>query len=230
MNRNSGFSKLVAAIGSVALLLWLMVSLVLGMGLSKPIYGVFQEQLGVADSIGISQSELDNVTDVFVDYTRDVRDDLDVTVAIDGEETQMFNERETSHMVDVKNLFLAGVQIAFFLGGVAIVAFTALFFTHQQKTIYRMHTRVSLAFLVVSAALAIYFAIDFNGFWTAVHHLLFTNDLWLLNPLTDRMILMFPLNFFLTLSGTILGVFLALFIALWLFAANRAKVLEKAEA
>lgn len=219
-----------ATIGSVALLLCLMFSLVLGLGLSKPIYGVLQEQFGIAEYIGISQTDLDNVTNVFVDYTKDERDDLDVTVTVDGEETQMFNARETSHMVDVKNLYLSGVQIAYFLGGVAIVAFTALFITHQKKSIYRVHTKVSLAFLVVCVALGIYFAIDFNGFWTAVHQILFTNNLWLLNPITDRMILMFPLEFFTTLSGIILGVFLALFIALWIFAGNRAKALEKAEA
>ena len=228
MNKNSAFSKLVAGIGSVALLLFLMFSLVLGMGLSKPIYGALQKPLGVAEYIGISQDNLDNVTEVFCDYTRGIREDLDVMVTVDGEETQMFNEREIAHMVDVKNLYLAGVQIAYFLAGVAVVAFTALFITHQNKTIYQVHTRVSFAFLLVCVALGVYFAVDFYGFWTSVHLLLFTNDLWLLNPATDRMIRMFPLEFFLTLSGIILGTFAALFAALWAFASGRVKAFKKA--
>jgi len=228
VNKNSAFSKLVAGIGSVALLLYLMFSLVLGIGLSKPIYGVLQKPLGVAEYIGISQSDLDNVTEVFCDYTRGAREDLDVMVTIDGEKTPMFNAREVAHMVDVKKLYLEGVQIAYFLAAVAVVAFVALFFTHQNKTIYKVHTRVSFVFLLVSVALGVYFAVDFNGFWTSVHLLLFTNDLWLLNPATDRMIRMFPLEFFLTLSGIILGTFAALFAALWTFASARLKVFKKA--
>ncbi len=228
MKKNGAFSKLVATIGSTALLLFLMFSLVLGVGLSKPVYGVLQEQFGVADYIGISQGDLDRVTDVFCDYTKDLRSDLDVTVTVDGAQTQMFNEREINHMVDVKNLYLAGVQIAYFLAGVAIVAFTALFITHQHKSIYRVHTRVSFAFLLLCVALGVYFAVDFNGFWTNVHLLLFTNNLWLLNPATDRMIRMFPLEFFLTLSGIILGTFAALFAGLWVFASSRTKAIEKA--
>ena len=51
-----------AAIGSVALLLCLMFSLVLGLGLSVPLYGVLQEQYGIAEYIGISQTDLDDVT------------------------------------------------------------------------------------------------------------------------------------------------------------------------
>ncbi len=229
MKRNGGFSKLVATIGSTALLLFLMFSLVLGIGLSKPIYGVLQKPLGVADYIGISQSDLDNVTDVFCDYTRGVRDNLDVTVTVDGAQEQMFNEREISHMVDVKNLYLAGVQISYFLAAMAIQAFTALFITHQHKTIYRVHSRVSFVFLLVCAALGVYFAVDFNGFWTNVHLILFTNNLWLLNPATDRMIRMFPLEFFLALSGIILGTFAALFTALWVFAGSRVRAIKKAE-
>ena len=230
MKKNGAFSKLVATIGSAALLLFLMLSLVLGIGLSKPVYSVLQDQFGVADYVGISPSDLDGVTNSFVDYTRGQRDDLNEQVLIKGEAVPMFNERELSHMVDVRNLYLAGVQIAYFLAAVAVVAFTALFITHQNKTIYRVHTRVSLAFLALCVALGIYFAVDFNGFWTNVHLLLFTNNLWLLNPATDRMIRMFPLEFFLTLSGIILGVFAALFAAMWVFAGSRAKTLEKAGA
>ena len=70
---------------------------------------------------------------MFVDYTRGQRDDLDVTVSVEGGTEQMFNEREISHMVDVKNLYLAGVQIAYFLGGVAIVAFTAPIYHAPKK-------------------------------------------------------------------------------------------------
>ena len=55
-----------------------------------------------------------------------------------------------------------------------------------------------IAFIVMAAL------IDFNTFWTNFHLIFFRNDLWLLNPNTDRLILMVPLNFFITLVTRII--------------------------
>lgn len=37
---------------------------------------------------------------------------------------------------------------------------------------------------------------DFNKYFIKFHEIFFTNDLWLLNPLTDRMIMLLPEVFF----------------------------------
>ena len=45
------------------------------------------------------------------------------------------------------------------------------------------------------AFLGIWAYVDFNAFWTMFHEILFTNDLWLLDPRVSIMINMFPEEF-----------------------------------
>jgi len=221
---------IIAVIGSISLLVLLILLSIQLIGVNKSVYHTLQKQFSVADEVGITQDELDEVTDVFIDYTKDARDDLSVLVTVDGEQTEMFNERENLHMVDVKGLYLASKTIVLWLTALCIFAFAFLVFSGSKKTLYATHRSVSAGFLAFCAALSIYFLIDFNGFWTNVHLLLFTNDLWMLNPLTDRMILMFPLNFFLALSVVVLLAFVVVYLALWKFSVNRLnKIKERQE-
>ena len=53
-----------------------------------------------------------------------------------------------------------------------------------------------LAMLIPLGAFALWAAIDFNGAFTFFHHLLFTNDLWLLDPRTDLLIRICPSSMF----------------------------------
>ena len=65
---------------------------------------------------------------------------------------------------------------------------------------------LALAALIWVAAFglaALWALADFNGAFTAFHHMLFTNDLWLLDPATDRMIRMFPEPFFIDIAARI---------------------------
>lgn len=220
-------NKLIATLGSVALLLLLIILCIQAVGLNAGLYGALQRRLDVADYVGITQDELDDVTKVFIDYTVDNQDDLDVFINYDNQVQQMFNEREITHMVDVKKLYLASEKLTWWLGAIALLAFAYLWFAKKRAIIVNTHTRVSLGFLFVCIALGIYFALDFNGFWTNVHLLLFTNDLWLLNPVTDRMIRMFPLEFFLSLSAVVLAVFVASYVLLWITAGISSKKIGK---
>ena len=223
----NGWRRLIAGIGSITLLILLILLSIQLIGLNKGIYHTLQTRFDVADEIGITQAELDEVTDVFVDYTIDQRDDLSVKVMVGGESTEMFNERELTHMVDVKGLYTKSMTLVWWLAGICVAALGYLMVTGERKTIVRAHKNVSAGFLLFCIALGIYFVIDFNGFWTNVHLLLFTNDLWLLNPLTDRMILMFPLNFFLALSALVLSAFVVVYVLLWIIAAKADKRLKE---
>ncbi|PWM48600.1 MAG: hypothetical protein DBX62_01665 [Clostridia bacterium] len=51
-------------------------------------------------------------------------------------------------------------------------------------------------FGAVLILLGIWVAVDFNSFWTEFHHLFFTNDLWLMDYRTCRMIRICPLPLF----------------------------------
>ena len=68
--------------------------------------------------------------------------------------------------------------------------------------------------MLLLAAIAVWVLLDFSSFWTAFHHLFFTNDLWLLDPATSRMINMMPLQLFYDIVVFVVVVFILLWAAL----------------
>ena len=59
--------------------------------------------------IGIDEDSLKEVTHEMMQYLAGKRDDLIMRAEIRGEDQQVFEERETAHMVDVKKLFYGWV-------------------------------------------------------------------------------------------------------------------------
>lgn len=159
-----------------------------------------------AEEIGVSYSDLILSTEVLLDYTRGRNDSLDVMVTVDDRKEMMFNKREVDHMVDVKDLYLGAMFIRNLAAGffVLIVLMDIL----RKKFSFEQHWQsvksagtimfALIAFIVMAAV------IDFNTFWTNFHLIFFRNDLWLLNPNTDRLILMVPLDFFISLVTRII--------------------------
>ena len=101
--------------------------------------------------------------------------------------------------------------------GAAAGLFILLFiFAKQKRDIFRGYVLSNYIFLAVFAAIAIYAAVDFTSFWTSFHHVFFTNDLWLLDPATDNLILMVPEQFFFDLVFRIVGWFVGIGALLYL--------------
>ena len=84
---------------------------------NKGFYKTEYASLETAQSLGMTEKDLNKATDALLDYLQDRRDNIDVTVAVKGTETKAFNARESSHMVDVRNLY----RFAMVLRNVAII-------------------------------------------------------------------------------------------------------------
>lgn len=157
------------------------------------------EKLDRAEVIGIEFEELMIVTDGLIDYLKDDRAALDMKADFDGELRQVFNEREISHMVDVKNLFILAGKIKWAgLAGAALLLIISLSITSREST-RRLSKSFIWAFIIfagITSGAAYYAVTDFSSFWTNFHHIFFTNDLWLLDPSTDVLIMMVPEEFF----------------------------------
>jgi len=69
--------------------------------------------------------------------------------------------------------------------------------------------------------------VDFTSFWVSFHHLFFTNDLWLLNPETDVLIMMVPQQFFSDLVARIIIRFVSVFFVLNAAAAAGLLIIKK---
>ena len=126
-----------------------------------------------------------------VRYFEDDADTLRILVFTGGQETALFSEDETLHMEDVKGL---------------------------MRTIFRAN-EVALGFVLayvgtvlwagegalVGVAVGIVALVGFDGAWNQLHEILFTNDLWLLDPRTDRLIQMFPETFWAEATFIVVG-------------------------
>ena len=165
---------------------------------------------------GMSLPDLEKATVMLLDYLNDGRDDLNMQAEEFGVMSETFDEREKTHMVDVKNLYRFAVRSMLHLLTFSSICLAymryadkAMFFDGVLKG-----AKFALALAVVlSLGFALMFIFDFNAFWTMFHHVVFTNDLWLLDPKVSTMINMFPLNFFLAMCSSILIRFVVLYCA-----------------
>lgn len=175
------------------------------------------QKMDTARSIGMSEDDLMRTTGELLDYIKGERDDLDIRAVIKGEDRQVFNRREIRHMVDVRALFSLGKQLRN-TGIVLLLLLLVAVRVLTGKSYYRYWAGGYLAAvgMVTLFLVAVLLSIsrDFLGFWDSIHRMIFSNDLWMLDPQTDILIQMVPEQFFFDLTVNILAVFSAVIMVL----------------
>jgi integral membrane protein (TIGR01906 family) len=172
---------------------------------------------------GIARRELDFAARDLIRYFNDDRSTIQTLVTQDGQPVPLYNERETSHLRDVKDLFRT-----VFRAQEASLAFVLLYvvgvFVWAREAPLRLLARTVLGASILTFALlglaAVGALMNFDALWTRFHLLAFTNDLWQLNPETDHLIQMFPEGFW--QDATLLVAALTAVEALALLAASTA--------
>lgn len=120
----------------------------------------------------------------------------------------LFTQRERLHMEDVLALFEGGARIArACLWAGAALALSALLLGGRRR-LGRGLLYGCAAFALLVAALGLWALLDFEGWFTRMHEMVFTNDLWLLDPAESMLIRMLPLDFFIQAVKTIVFRFL----------------------
>lgn len=180
------------------------------------------EKYDVLTDLEMEMEDVMDVTHEMMSYLRGDRENLEVNTVVDGEEREFFNDREKSHMVDVRNLFLGGLDLRMAAGTIAIVALLILVFTKADwKKILPQSFLIGLgSFIVLAGAIGVLIATDFNKYFVLFHEIFFENDLWLLDPDTDLMIRMLPEGFFFDMVvriGSIFIILLIVFIVISIF-------------
>ena len=113
-----------------------------------------------------------------------------------------FSDKENAHLRDVRRIISLLKALRWIGGGLAIAVLGGLYFGKkaQREQLLRDAVRgfagASGLILLMAAALAIWGAVNFDGLFWAFHQVVFTNDLWLLNPQTDLLMALMPLPFF----------------------------------
>jgi len=172
------------------------------MSFDQGFYQRFYTQNNTAQDIGISEEDLWKATTELLDYTRGKIDDLDVMVTVANQSVPMFNQREVDHMVDVVELYSRAIFIRNLLVILFLLVIIVDIIVNKKAMIKKQWMaaqKATVLLLIVITGISAIAYFDFYSFWTVFHQILFSNDLWLLNPATDRLIMMVPLPFFIAL-------------------------------
>ena len=181
-------------------------------GTDSDLYFELQMKAGILDFAGISESTLKQLDSALAEYLAGstyalvTPEGASIPAEVFGQTQPAFNERELAHMADCQNLFLTlsfvlNAVRRFAVHGLLIVVVLTLLATSKsdwpsRRQLTRSAMLAPLALLIPLGAFALWAAIDFSGAFTFFHHLLFANDLWLLDPRTDLLIRICPSSMF----------------------------------
>lgn len=196
--------KLYKLIVTTTILITILLINVFFWGTNSSYYSKLQRDLAISSNTGMaSQHNLEIINRRLTNYLKLKQDDLNFTIKIDGEEVGVFNQKEMLHMEDVKFLFV----LMYFIIGIGFLTLAIVIVHHLKnrniKIIYQDFRRSLITACIISLIVLLLFLTDFELFWDYLHRILFNNDLYLLNPETDFLIQMMPIDFFIAMSTRI---------------------------
>ena len=164
----------------------------------------------VIKNVNMEEKELLFVTGEMMSYLKGKRDNLNIEAVIDGEQQEFFNEKEIAHMKDVRVLFWGGQWLRRI--GVIICIITVIFLLFQSKIEFLLKCLRNglISFIVFMAILVGIITTNFTKYFVIFHKIFFSNNLWILNPETDRLINIVPEPFFIDTSIRIVVIFFSI--------------------
>ena len=160
---------------------------------------------------GVPASAYPDYSKAITEYLLGKRDGLDVTAA-DGTQREGFSDKELAHMKDVRAIVQGLGLFRYITGGICLLTFTLYWAAERKRRSREEITRGILngaaaggyVLLGLALALAIWGAVNFDGLFITFHKAFFRNDLWLLDPRQDLLIMLMPTRFFTWYAGQIL--------------------------
>lgn len=115
--------------------------------------------------------------------------------------SDFFNEKEKLHLKDVKYLISLAVIIFYIL--LILFLILSAYFICKKNYLVIINSLIISGFIIILFNI-IFLLLNFTSGFILFHKVLFTNDLWLLNPETDNLINLFPEKFFYDISSRIM--------------------------
>jgi len=156
------------------------------------------EKYDISRVTGLAPAELDKAATGLIGYFNGNEEYINIVVEKDGQPFQLFNDKEVTHLKDVKGLFRLVYKVLLGTGVYALVfAAVSLFWWREKRRLGKALFFGGGLTLAVMAVTGIIIAIDFDWFFLQFHLFSFANDFWMLDPATDYLIMMFPQGFWL---------------------------------
>jgi len=156
------------------------------------------EKYNVSQTTGLADSELKKATTGLISYFNSNKEYISLTVVKDGELFELFNQREVAHLRDVKGLIwldyrllLATLVYALGYAGVSLLWRRKRYW---QRLAWGIVGGGGIT-LAVMLALGVGTLLNFDQLFLQFHLLSFANELWMLDPTRDYLIMLFPQGF-----------------------------------
>ena len=160
----------------------------------------------------LSDFDLKNLCSELMQYISGKLPFLETKVTIDNVLTEFYSLRSKIHMADVRYLILLFRNICFVSIAFCIFSlFKIMSLENAIQNLKKAYLKTILVLLSIFAILIIFASRDFSSFFVKFHELLFTNDLWLLDPNSDYIICLLPEKLFMTYA---IRIVIAMIIAL----------------
>jgi len=164
------------------------------------------EEENLSTRIDLLESEIPSAVSHITSYIKGAKDDFSF-IGIDktGESIQIFSQREIDHMKDVRVLF-DYLKWTTMIGLLIVILFLKLL-KNDSKGIMKLADvfyKSGVLSIIISMLVSVLVVTNFSKYFTKFHEVLFTNDLWLLDPKTDVLIQILPITFFINITMKIL--------------------------
>lgn len=163
---------------------------------SAELYRYGFNKYNVSQVTGLSPAELDKVIAGLMTYFNSNEEYINLTVIKDGKPFNLFNEREVGHLKDVKGLFrlVYWLLLGTLIYSVIFAGLNYMLWQDKRRVAWGLIGGSALTLTVV-VVLGLMISLNFDRFFYDFHLISFANDLWLLDPSTDYLIMLFPQGF-----------------------------------
>ncbi|MSS64028.1 TIGR01906 family membrane protein [Velocimicrobium porci] len=164
----------------------------------RPLYYYDIKALHIAEQTGLSEQLIRANYDVLIDYN-----------SILGSDVLQFPDFFMSksgkiHFMEVKKIFL----MIKWLGIVSFIPFLCFGRYLMSKQSYRFLKWLSILGIGFPVVFGILIGVNWEKMFVQFHQLLFQNDYWLFDPMTDPIITILPDEFFYQCAGLIISIFI----------------------
>jgi integral membrane protein (TIGR01906 family) len=170
----------------------------------------------ISAATGISDEQLNGVAQRMADFFNGKLPSPQMTVRVNGLDRLLYSQKELVHLDDVRSI----ISVFKTLQTAAILAFlvagASVFAAMGARRLLRGIQVGAVATVFVMGLLVVWALIDFNSLFYLFHIVSFSNDLWLLDPSKDYLIMMFTESFFYDAAIMVIATVIAEAIALGL--------------
>jgi integral membrane protein (TIGR01906 family) len=194
--RNTRFARLptplTAALLPVALLTSFIRMEMNSLGLYTRGFRVYD----ISSTTGLSENQLTEAAVRLIRYFNSLLQTPQMLVThANGVQIELFHDYELIHLADVKVLFgINSVIQAWALLALTVLVLWGATLGHHAA-VHRGLRYGAVATLVLLSLTGLAFLLEFNQMFVLFHLAAFDNPFWLLNPLTDYLVMLFPLGF-----------------------------------